>query len=304
MLQKIAFFFVLVCCFGCTGQNTTPKNTEVSSITYDFNATQLLAHVKELSSDAYEGRATGTKGAEKAKNYIISEFQKLNVLPLGKNFEQAFPLNKKDALSAGKNVLGMVKGTDYPEQYIVISAHYDHVGVQNGKIYNGADDDASGISALFAFAEYFQKYPPKHSVILAAFDAEEIGLLGSYYFVDNAIVSKSALKFNINMDMISRSAKKELFAVGPQHYKQLVPLIENLETPSSVKLAIAHKEWTYSSDHAGFHKASIPFVYFGVADHEDYHQPTDDFEKIHPAFYKDVVHTIITFFKAVDATSL
>jgi len=304
MLHKIASFFVILICFGCTGQTTKTSEIEKPSTTYTYNTAHLLAHVKELSSDVYEGRATGTKGAAKAKAYIISEFKKLNVLPLGERFEQTFPVSKTDSLHIGKNVFGLVKGTEYPEEYIVISAHYDHVGIKDGKVYNGADDDASGISALFAFAEIFQKNPPKHSVILAAFDAEEIGLLGSYYFVDHAIVLKTALKLNINMDMISRSAKKELFAVGPQHYEQLVPLIENLEKPASVKLTIAHEEWTYSSDHAGFHKANIPFVYFGVADHKDYHQPTDDFENIHPEFYKDVVQTIITFFHAVDNTAL
>lgn len=272
------------------------KSNTHTEISYDFNTTTLLNHVKELSSDSYEGRETGTAGAAKAKNYIINEFKKLGVKPLGENFGQVFQFKEIQ----GENILGCIKGSATPNEYIVISAHYDHEGIKNGKIYNGADDDASGISALFAFAEYFQKYPPKHSVILAAFDAEEKGLVGSFYFVENSIIPKTQLKLNINMDMISRSDKKELFVVGPQHYPKYKSMVENVETAGELSLKIGHKEWTHASDHAGFHQAKIPFIYFGVEDHEDYHKPTDDFENIHQTFYTNAVQTIISFFKVVD----
>jgi hypothetical protein len=102
------------------------------------------------------------------------------------------------------------------------------------------------------------------------------------------------------MDMISRSDKKELYVVGPQYNEQYKPIIENVARSGNIKLIIGHKEWTYASDHAGFHKAGIPFIYFGVEDHKDYHQPTDDFENIHPIFYTNAVQTIISFFKIVD----
>lgn len=300
-LPKIIFSFLLVLFINCQAQTTS--NKELKTL-YDFTPTSLLKHIEELSSDAYEGRETGTPGAAKAKNYIISQFKKLGVKPLGKTFEQVFPLPEKLKATQGENIIGYIKGSEKAAEYIVITAHYDHEGIKRGKIYNGADDDASGISGLFAFAEYFKKNPPKHSVILAAFDAEEKGLLGSYYFVDNSIVPKAQLKLNINMDMISRSDKKELFAVGPQYYTQYKPIIENVEKSGEVNLIIGHKEWTYSSDHAGFHKAKIPFIYFGVEDHKDYHKPTDDFENIQPTFYTNAVQTIISFFKDVDSGKL
>lgn len=297
-LSKILFGILLLLFISCKERNKSSKQPESQAINavYDFNKANLLNHVKELSSDSYEGRETGTPGATKAKNYIIAEFKKLNVKPLGKNLGQVFPMKEIE----GENILGYVKGTEKPNEYIVISAHYDHEGIKDGKIYNGADDDASGISALFAFAEYFQKYPPKHSVILAAFDAEEKELVGSFYYVENSIVPKEQLKLNINMDMISRSDKKELYAVGPQHYPQYKSIIENTIESGELTLKIGHKEWTHMSDHAGFHKAEIPFIYFGVEDHKDYHQPTDDFENIHPTFYTNAVQTIISFFKDVD----
>ncbi|WP_430410538.1 M28 family peptidase [Kordia sp.] len=299
--STIILSIYLLLTLSCKSQNESKEVSKVQTeIQYDFTTATLLKHVKELADDRYEGRETGTAGAKKAKNYIITEFKKLGIKPLGKTFVQTFPVKEIQ----GENIIGFVKGTSMPNEYIVLSAHYDHEGIKNGKIYNGADDDASGISALMAFAEYFQKYPPKHSVILAAFDAEEKGLVGSFYFVENSIVPKNQLKLNINMDMISRSDKKEVYAVGPQHYPQLKPLIDNTQTSGNVNLKIGHKEWTFASDHAGFHKAKIPFIYFGVEDHKDYHKPTDDFENIHPTFYIDVVQTIINFFKQVDIQKL
>ncbi|MEM6720536.1 MAG: M28 family peptidase [Bacteroidota bacterium] len=305
-MMRFQFFLFLFLLFtlGGNAQNATTTEKPATKTLYDFSKSNLLHRVKELSSDVYEGRETGTSGATKAKKYVLFNFERLRIKPLGNIHFQPFPMPKETNIEQGVNIIGYIEGTEKANQYIVISAHYDHIGIIDGKIYNGADDDASGVSALFAIGEYLKKNPPKHSVILAAFDAEEKGLVGSQFFVDNPMVEKSQLKLNINMDMISRSKKNELYAVGPQHYKQLQPIIENTEKSGKVNLKIGHKEWTYASDHAGFHRAKIPFVYFGVEDHEDYHKHTDDYENIHPEFYADAVQTILNFFKKVDATNL
>ncbi|MEM6684199.1 MAG: M20/M25/M40 family metallo-hydrolase [Bacteroidota bacterium] len=298
------FLCIFLCCtLGGMAQVVTPKKT-VPTVEYDFSKSTLLAHVKELASDTYEGRETGSKGAEKARNYIIAAFEKLGIPPLGTMYNQPFPMPKKSNIAQGENVIAHIKGTEQLNEYIVLSAHYDHLGIVDGKIHNGADDDASGIAALFAFAEYFKQHPPKHSVIFAAFDAEEKGLIGAQFFVENPMVAQEQLKLNINLDMISRSEKKELFAVGPQHFEQLKPIIENTKISGMVNLKIGHKEWTYMGDHANFFRAKIPFVYFGVEDHKDYHKHTDDFENIHPEFYVNAVQTIINFFKKVDQKKL
>lgn len=152
-----------------------------------YNKTELLNRLEELSSDTYEGRGIGERGNTLARTYISEEFKKLNVFPLQKTYDQGFSFWSIDKEYQGTNVIGGVRGTDFPEKYIVISAHFDHLGTKDGKIYNGADDNASGVCALFAFAEYFLKKPPKHSVILAAFDAEETGLQGSKYFVKHPL---------------------------------------------------------------------------------------------------------------------
>lgn len=272
-----------------------------------FNKDALLRHVEALSSDHFEGRKTGTKGAVLAKKYIINQFHALNVKPLKrKSYEQPFAFNKGKKEYKGTNVLGYIKGTCEPKKFIIISAHYDHVGIENGQIYNGADDNASGIGALFSFAEYFKKHPPKHSVILAAFDAEELGTKGSAYFVNNLLFPEKKIVLNINMDMISRSDKNELYVVGTNVNKVLKQAICCVKS-EKVKLIAGHdgydnkESWVYASDHVHFHKKGIPFLYFGVEDHEDYHEPTDDFKNIHKEFYVEVVGVIISIFNQIDA---
>ncbi|HEY5688502.1 MAG TPA: M28 family peptidase, partial [Yeosuana sp.] len=251
-------------------------------------------------------RRTGTQGAIKAQKYIIDQFQKLEILTLGKKFEQPFNFTNDRKQYDAVNILGLIMGTEKPEKYIVISAHYDHEGIKKGDIYNGADDNASGISALFSFAEYFKNNPPKHSVILAAFDGEELGLQGSKYFVNHSIIPSKEIIFNLNMDMISRSDNNELFAVGTSYNETLKQLIQNFKQTENVQLLTGHdgldgkEDWTNSSDHASFHNKGIPFLYFGVDDHEDYHTPNDDYENIQPEFYKESVKLIMAVFNKID----
>jgi Zn-dependent M28 family amino/carboxypeptidase len=309
MNSKIISLGILIFLSGmsCIGQTTyvKPLNKERA-----FSEDSLLQHIKTLSSDAFEGRRTGTKGGIKAKQYIINQFEKLNVKPLGTSFKQNFSFTTRGKTYNAVNVLGLIKGTQFPDTYIVISAHYDHEGILKGEIYNGADDDASGVSALFSFAEYLKNNPPKHSVILAAFDGEELGLKGSQYYVKHSIIPFKSIMMNINMDMISRSDKNALFVVGTRFNETLKRLILNLNTSKKINLLTGHdgddgkENWTYSSDHGSFHKKGTPFLYFGVADHKDYHTPTDDYENIQPEFYKEAVRIIISVFNKVDAVQL
>ena len=309
MVRNISTFLIVSLGFfmSCQSQDNT-KNEDANAIveSHKFNAQSLLKNIQVLSSDEYEGRRTETPGSEKAKNYIISKFKELGVSPLDTQYKQPFFHKGRKKDYNGENVLGLVKGTAHPESYIVLSAHFDHEGIKKNKIYNGADDNASGTSALFAFAEYFMKHPPKHSVILAAFDAEELGLVGAKYFVDNSIVPLDYIRANINMDMISRSENHTLWVVGPRYYETMRPLVENIEATETFKVEIGHEgldnkaNWTSSSDQAAFHNKGIPFLFFTVDDHPDYHKPTDDFENIDPQFYIKSVETIISVFEKMD----
>lgn len=305
MINKVSLYLIIILLsITCKAQSIQQK--AILDKQSFFNEKALLQHVETLSSNSFKGRRTGTEGARKAKQYIINQFHLLNVEPLGIKYEQSFSFTNRGKTYNAVNVLGHIKGTTLPNKYIVISAHYDHLGIKNGKIYNGADDDASGISALFSFAEYFKKHPPKHSIILAAFDAEEFGLRGSKHFVNHSIVSLQNIEANLNMDMISRSDKNELYVTGTHKNHSLKHIILSSDTSEKVKLIMGHdgsdkkQNWTYSSDHGSFYTKNIPFLYFGVEDHNDYHQPTDDFDKINKEFYIEVVKTIISVFVTMD----
>ncbi|PNQ75006.1 peptidase M20 [Hanstruepera neustonica] len=310
MNNWITLFLVLIL-GSATGCNAQKKELYTTTpITFLFNTDSLLHHVKILSSDTFEGRRTGTMGALKAKDYIVSELQKRKVEPLVANYEQAFSFSSRQKDYQGINILGLIEGTDFKDNYIVISAHYDHEGIKNGQIYNGADDDASGVSALLAFAEYFQKHPPKHSVILAFFDAEELGLQGSRYYVDNTIVPIGNIKLNLNLDMVSRNDQNELYITGARDNEAIQNAIQNQNASNDFEFLMGHdgkdgkQNWTYSSDHGSFFRKGIPFLYFGVEDHKDYHTPTDDYENIHPEFYKLAVQSIISLFVEIDSLEL
>ncbi|TCK67994.1 peptidase M28-like protein [Winogradskyella wandonensis] len=304
-IRHFCLFISVLVISSCAQNQSLNKDVSASNITYDSK--QLLKNIKTLSSDVYEGRGTGTEGAAKARAYIIEQFKSMDVEPFG-TFEHKFSFSRRDKTIDAVNVLAKIKGKTYPEKYIVISAHYDHLGKRDGKIYNGADDDASGIAALFAFAEVLKKNPPRHTVILAAFDAEEMGLQGANYFVEK--MKDANILANINMDMISRSSKNELYVVGSRYSDKLDSIIKAFKNPTDTKLLVGHDgtdgkmDWTYSSDHGPFHKASIPFLYFGNEDHAAYHKPTDDFKDITPEFYKNAVTIIIEVFRDLDASSL
>ncbi|HSJ08133.1 MAG TPA: M28 family peptidase, partial [Longimicrobiales bacterium] len=227
----------------------------------------------------------------------------------GASFLQPFGFSRRAADMDGANVVGVVPGRERPGRYIVITAHYDHLGIRNGEIYNGADDNASGSAALLALAGYFVANPPRHSIIFAALDAEEMGLQGARAFVANPPVPVDSMAININMDMIGRSDAGELYVAGTHHYPDLLPYVEAVAATAAVRLIPGHDapggrpgdDWTMLSDHAAFHAAGIPFLYFGVEDHRDYHRATDDLAGIQPGFYVRAARTVLDMVRLLDA---
>jgi Zn-dependent M28 family amino/carboxypeptidase len=264
-----------------------------------FNAEQLLADLQTLSADEMEGRSPRQSSIEKSRAYIEKRFKDVGLAPQRQAF-QVEQRGKSEPLNA-VNIVADIRGTKNPDKFIIVTAHYDHEGIKSGEIYNGADDNASGTAALFTIASYFAKNRPDNSIVFVAFDAEEMGLLGARHFVAKLPVKKEAVLLNVNMDMISRDDDGALYAAGAYHYPKLKPLLKKAAEKATVKLKLGHDDprlgpvddWTLQSDHAVFHMAKIPFIYFGVENHKDYHKPTDDFAKIKPAFYITAVETII-----------
>ncbi len=270
-----------------------------------LNALQLLSDIKILSSDAFQGRKTGTNGSKKAQEYIIQRFLDYKLMFYGDGYEQPFSFETSNGTKInGTNLVGYIEGTsENKDNVLVVVAHYDHLGIKNNEIYNGADDNGSGVAGMFALAEHFVKKRPKHTIIFVAVDAEEIGLKGAKHFVNNPPVPQEKIALCINLDMISRNDKNELYACGTTHYPFLKPYLEKNSQKHDIRLKYGHdipeeksggqQDWTFASDHGEFHRAGIPFIYFGVEDHKDYHQPTDRFETINQVFFIKATEMII-----------
>lgn len=267
----------------------------------DIERHTLLADIKLLSSEAFAGRKPGTAGHQLAIDHIAGRFRRLDLKAYHDGYLNTFALQDG---TAGYNIVGYIPGLR--EEAIVISAHYDHLGIHDGKIHYGADDNASGVSALLALAAYFSRHPPTHTLIFAAFDAEELGLQGAKAFVNEPPLLRENIVLNINMDMVSRNNRHELYACGTYHYPFLLPFM-TADNPV-VTLKTGHDkpgsggdDWTLQSDHAAFHRAGIPFIYFGVEDHVDYHTPNDTYANIQPDFFYNATRTILTVISAIDA---
>lgn len=267
---------------------------------------EVLNHLVFLSSDALLGRRTGEPGNIEARNYIVDYL-------LSKDLEvllQPFSFERRGNSYEAVNIITTIKGTENPENYIAITAHYDHVGVGKAiagdSIYNGADDNASGTAALMVMASYFKENPPKNSLLFIAFDAEELGLQGAKYFVENK--GDQNIILNINLDMISRNDNNEIYICGTRFTPSLQQYFNSIpENALPIKVSLGHdgldgkSNWSTQSDHFHFYRNNIPFMYFGVEDHDDYHKPGDEFSKIHPDFYHKVVQFITNTISDLDS---
>jgi Zn-dependent M28 family amino/carboxypeptidase len=309
--MKLIFSLVIgILSLSCVwAQNPAKQTSQTTPSSKIINASQLLRDDETLSADDMQGRGIGTAGGIKAREFVAARFKASGLKSFGDSYSQPFEFaNRSGAKISGANVVGYVEGTKNKNQYIVVTAHYDHLGTRNGEIYNGADDDASGTAALFAIAEHFKKNNPSHSIIFVAFDGEESGLRGSRAFVEKPPVALSSIALNINMDMIAHNDTNELYATGTYAYPALKPALEKVVKTAKVKLLLGHEgpnvskadDWTDQSDQGSFNKVKIPFIYFGVEDHKDYHKPTDDFININQAFYVRAVETILEAVKSFD----
>jgi hypothetical protein len=274
-----------------------------------LDSARLIGDLTRLSHDSMAGRATGTPQNATARAWLVAELRRIGIPGLDGTYERPFQMprrNRPDSVR-GVNVLAFLRGARTPDRVIIVSAHYDHVGVRNGEIFNGADDNASGTAAVLALAAHFKAHPPAHSILFAFFDAEEMGLLGARAFVASPPVPLERIGANVNLDMVSRSDRGELWAAGAGHYPQLRPLLEAVVPGAPVALRLGHdsgagrEDWTNLSDQGAFHAVGIPVVLFSVEDHADYHKPTDDAERIQPGFYYGSVRTVAGFLTRLDA---
>ncbi len=300
---------VLAIAVACARGTASAAQSPAGGALPALDSARLIGDLFRLAHDSMAGRGAMTPENAKARAWLVSEFRRIGLEPVGGSYEQPWVRPRRNSADSlrGANVLGQLRGRTDAAKVLVVSAHFDHVGTRNGQVYNGADDNASGTAAVLAMAAWFKAHPPAHTIIFALWDAEESGLQGARAFVAAPPVPLAAIAANVNLDMVSRNEKGELYAAGATPWAQMRPLLDALVPRAAVKLMLGHdsgggqEDWTNQSDQGAFNQAGVPFAYFGVEDHPDYHKPTDDPEKVEPGFFYRSARTIAGFVVALDA---
>jgi hypothetical protein len=269
---------------------------------------ELSEHLYTYASDEFEGRDTGAPGQKKAVEYIRNYYKSIGVEPgdLEGDYFQEMTLTmrgrrgQKPKTVETENVIAIIKGSEKPDEYVVITAHLDHVGITDGEIYNGADDDGSGTVALLEIAEAFKKAAdkgkgPKRSIVFLHVTGEEKGLLGSAYYADNPIYPLANTVVNLNVDMIGRidPTRREknrdyVYLIGSDHDSIDLHELSEQTNAESVNMTLDYRfndkndpnRFYYRSDHYNFAKNGIPIIFYFTGTHADYHQPSDTPDKI------------------------
>lgn len=324
MKKYVLLYFWLLSGFifySCLSNESLKNDLSVEIVPEDIEF-----HIDFLAGDALEGRETGTPGAAKAANHIADHFEVFGLLPMdeSKNYFQEFIVDMStlnnphrtdstgfsDEERIARNIVGMVQGAEYPRKYIVTGAHYDHLGMgrfgslsnrKDLQIHNGADDNASGTAGLLELAHYFAHNKPQKSLIFAAFSGEELGLLGSRYFVENAPVPLDQIEAMINMDMIGRLKENKLLIFGAGSSDSWDSLIETSNVDSIQIETIP--DGTGASDHASFYNKKIPVLHYFTHTHADYHRPSDDTEYINFEGEDKVLEHIKRVIEQIDTLS-
>lgn len=270
-----------------------------------IKAEDLKKNLYVIASDEMEGRDTGSKGQKKAGEYIVNYYKNLGISypkALG-SYYQKVPsdfMKKRGGgnLPDSENILAFIEGSEKPEEIVVVSAHYDHVGTRGGVVYNGADDDGSGTVAVMEMAKAFQEAKnkgkgPKRSVLFLHVTGEEHGLFGSEYYTDNPVFPLANTVVDLNIDMIGRDdpanrGKQYVYVIGSDMLSTQLKVINEAANKRTNNLELNYKyddlndpeQLYYRSDHYNFAKNNVPVAFFFDGIHEDYHKPTDDPEKI------------------------
>jgi len=277
---------------GITEARTTSPAAAAATIT----AEEMHDHVAYLASDALRGRDTPSPGLDSAAAYLVRHFQRLGLRGGAENgaYIQRYPLPPKG--TPAPNVVAIFPGADpaLRDEYVVLSAHMDHVGVgrpvRGDSIYNGADDDASGTSALVEVAEAFASMEegqrPARSILFLAVSGEEKGLLGSAWYSDHPTVPLESIVANVNMDMIGRNARDTVVVIG-KNYSSLGDVVNRVAADNRPLIGLTagddiwpRERFFFRSDHFNFARKEIPAIFFFAGVHEDYHQPSDEVERL------------------------
>ena len=310
-MRSIINILLVIPFFSFSQENIKYSNT--------ININDLYDHIEILSSDSLEGRETGKPGQKMAAHYIANHFKNIGIPAFKRNtYFQKFKVKsqrhvckcddcdltffkrifKSNQTIRGENVLGYIEGTDLKDELIIITAHYDHLGKHDSLIFNGADDDASGVAGAMEIAEAFmiakkEGYGPRRSILIMPVSGEEKGLLGSEYYTDNPIYPLENSIANLNIDMIGRlddwhDNGNYVYLIGSDRLSLELHNLNEEINAKYIGLDLDYRfndeedpnRYYYRSDHYNFAKNNIPVIFYFNGIHEDYHRPSDTIEKL------------------------
>ncbi len=258
----------------------------------------LVADVRFLSDSSLAGRLTGTEGADSAAAYLARRFAEVGLQPSRGGWFQDFPMHASAPGSRqsqpegarGRNVIGILPGTDpaLRDEVVVVGAHYDHLGGghfgsldpdSTGAVHNGADDNASGTAALVQIVRQLKSNPPRRTIVFIAFAGEELGLLGSSWYVKNPVYELDKTVAMVNLDMVGRLRDKRLIVYGTATATEFPALLDSLNWYQGFDLK-KQGDGYGPSDQSSFYAAKLPVLHLFTDLHEDYHRTTDDWNKV------------------------
>ncbi|SEM55507.1 Peptidase family M28 [bacterium A37T11] len=322
-MHKLACALALLAATPVMGQqidfNTVKKYSET------ITADDLKQRLYFFASPFMEGRNAGSEGEHKAAAYIASQFKASGLLPgNGDSYLQPFSRTQKLHKQNGEvventfncaNVIGIIPGTDKKEEYVMVTAHYDHVGLQNGTLHPGADDDGSGSMAVVAMAEAMSKavadgHRPRRTIVFMTVSGEEKGLWGSEYYTDHPLFPLAKTVVDLNTDMIGRigdlyltdaDSTNYLYVIGDDRLSTDLRPLNELANKQSSNLKLDYRyngddpeRFYYRSDHFNFAKNGVPVIFYFNGVHADYHRPGDTPDKINYPLYAKRARLIFT----------
>ena len=307
-IRRVSAVALIVVATSCT------TRFNASSAPLRPDAILIRRDIAYLASDALEGRLTGTPGNDMAAAYIAQRYKSLGLTTLTPGYLQRFDALSAEEAHSGRteprhteNVVALLDGSDpaLKNEYVVIGAHFDHLGRSStyaqdpeagDAIRNGADDNASGTAAVMELARILSANPPKRSVVFVNFSGEELGLLGSQWFVAHPVIPLDRIVAMLNFDMVGRLKNDKLIVYGTSTATELKPLLDsaNAALDGGALKVNGIGDGYGPSDQTSFYAKDIPVLHFFTDQHEDYHRATDDVERINSNGEARVVNLALT----------
>jgi Peptidase family M28/PDZ domain len=312
--SRLAALFLLAAPAGLQAQFGTQQQPVVKPAPPPITA---IDDIRYLSDDRLQGRMTGSPGADTAAAYLARRFEQVGLQPAAGGWFQSFTVAKEAPVAqsarvggmVGRNVIGLLPGHDpnLRNEAVIVGAHYDHLGLggfgsldpdSTGKVHNGADDNASGAAMLIQIASRLAQAPPARTVLFIAFSGEELGLLGSAYYVRQPVYPLTTTSAMINLDMVGRLRNGRLIVYGARTAKEFPTLLDSLNWHAGFDLK-AQGDGYGPSDQSSFYAAGRPVLHIFTDLHDDYHRTTDDWEKIDPEGFRRVTNFTVGLVTAI-----